>query len=70
MCVFVCRCVYVRERMKDKTCVCSLRICACVREGKNVCVCVCCVVQACAYVSELYEQKDRGRDFEIKKCIK
>ena len=54
--------------MKDKTCVCSLRICACVREGKNVCVC--CVVQACAYVSELYEQKDRGRDFEIKKCIK
>jgi hypothetical protein len=56
--------------MKDKTCVCSLRICACVREGKNVCVCVCCVVQACAYVSELYEQKDRGRDFEIKKCIK
>ena len=64
--MFVCRCE--RERMKDKTCVCSLRICACVREGKNVCVC--CVVQACAYVSELYEQKDRGRDFEIKKCIK
>lgn len=61
-------CVCERENERQDMCLFSSHMCVCERGEKRVCVC--CVVQACAYVSELYEQKDRGRDFEIKKCIK